>query len=166
MLRISGLKIPFHSKKQLTEIFGTCLKNIKLNVVFRSSNRMRNAFRFKNQIPKYMNSKVIYKFKCNNCNDIYIGETNSRFLVGEYEPFGKSILTEKNLKYTEKDATAIRKHCHNHGHTDDTSCFSLVGNAANKSHLKLKESLLILKMKPSLNIAKESIPLYLFQNDS
>ena len=25
--------------------------------------------------------------------------------------------TEKNLKYTEKDATAIRKHCQNHGHT-------------------------------------------------
>ena len=60
----------------------------------------------------------------------------------------------KSLKYTEKDATAIRKHCHNHGHTADTSCFSLVGNAANKYHLKLKESLLILKTKPSLNVAK------------
>ena len=71
-----------------------------------------------------------------------------------------------NLKYTEKDATAIRKHCHNHGHRADTSCFSLVGNAANKYHLKLKESLLILKMKPSLNVAKESMPLYLFENDS
>ena len=46
------------------------------------------------------------------------------------------------------------------------SCFSLVGNAASKFHLKLKESLLILKMKPSLNVAKESIPLYLFENDS
>ena len=44
--------------------------------------------------------------------------------------------------------------------------FSLVGNAANKYYLKLKESLLILKMKPSLNVAKESIPLYLFENDS
>ena len=88
------------------------------------------------------------------------------FFVLEYEHLGKSILTEKNLKYTEKDATAIRKHCHNHGHRADTSCFSLVGNAANKYHLKLKESLLILKMKPSLNVAKESMPLYLFENDS
>ena len=52
---------------------------------------------------------------------------------------------------------AIRKHCHNHGHTADTSCFSLVGNAANKYHLKLKRS---------LNVAKESMPLYLFENDS
>ena len=109
-----------------------------------------------------MNSKVIYKFKCN----IYIGDTKRHFLVHEYEHLRKSILTEKTLKYTEKNATAIRNHCHNHGHAADTSCFSLVGNAANKYHLKLKESLLILKMKPSLNIAKDSMPLHLFENDS
>ena len=113
-----------------------------------------------------MNSKVIYKFKCNICNDVYIGETKHHFFVREYEYHGKSILTEKNLKYTKKDATAIRKHCHNHCHTADTSCFSLVGNAANKYHLKLKESLLILKMKASLNVAKESLPLHLLENDS
>ena len=128
------------------------------------SNRIRNAFRFKDQISKYINAKVIYKFKCNICNDVYISETKRHFL--EYEHLGKSILTEKNLKYTEKDATAIRKHCHNHGHTADTSCFSLVGNVANKYHLKLKESLLTLKMKPSVNVAKESMPLHLFENDS
>ena len=41
---------------------------------------------------------------------------------------------------------------------------SLIGSASNKFHLKLKESLLILKMKPSLNIAKESMPLMLFDH--
>ena len=70
-----------------------------------------------------MNLKLIYKFKCNICNDVYIGETKSCFRVCEYEQLGESILTEKNLKYTEKDATAFRKHCHNHCHTADTSCF-------------------------------------------
>ena len=135
-----------------------------MNVVFRSSNRIRNAFRFKDQIPKYLNSKVIYKLKCNIYNDAYIGEKKRHFLVREYEHLGKSILTEKNLKYTKQDAAAIRKHCHNHCHTADTSCFSLVGNAANKYHLKFKESLLILKMKPLLNVAKESMSLYLFGN--
>ena len=103
---------------------------------------------------------------CNICNDVYIGETKRHLLFREYEHLGKSILSEKNLKHTEKDATAIRKYCHNHCHIADTSCFSLVGNAANKYHLKLKESLLILKMKPSLNVAKDSMLLYLFENDS
>ena len=54
-----------------------------------------------------MNSKVIYKFKCNICNDVYIGETKRHFLVREYEHLGKSILTEKNLKYTEKDVMLL-----------------------------------------------------------
>ena len=103
-------KISLQSKKQLIEIFWTCQKNIQLNVVFRLSNRMRISFWFKDQIPKYMNSKVIYKFKYNICNDAYIGETKHDFLTREYEHLGKSILTEINLKYTEKDATAIRKH--------------------------------------------------------
>ena len=113
-----------------------------------------------------MNSKKIYKFEWNICNDVYIGKTKRHFLVREYEHLGKPILTEKNLKHTEIDSAAIRKHFHNHGHTADISYFSLVGNAATKYYLRLKESLLILKMKPSLNVAKESMPLHLFENDS
>ena len=48
----------------------------------------------------------------------------------------------------------------------NTSCFSLVGNTVTKYHLKLKDSPLILKLKPTLNVAKESMPLNLFENDS
>ena len=116
-------KISLQSKKQLVEIFRTCQKNVKLNVVFRSSNRIQNAFRFKDAIPSYMNSKVIYKYKCNICNDVYIGETKRHLLVRQYEHIGKSILTEKPLKYNEKDATAIRKHCHHSNHQPDINCF-------------------------------------------
>ena len=112
-------KMSLQSEKQLIEIFRTRQKN----------NSILNAFRFKDQMPKYMSS-------------------------------------EKNLKYTQKDATTIRKHCRNFAHTADTSCFSLVGNAAIKYHLKLKESLLILKMKPSLNVAKESMLSQIFEIDS
>ena len=42
-------------------------------------------------------------------------------------------------------------------HPADSFCFSLIGNATNNYHIKLKESLFILKLKPSLNIAKESM---------
>ena len=87
------------------------------------------------------------------------------FFVREYEHLGKSIFTEKNLKYVETNHTAIRKHCDNHFHRADTFGFSLVGNAANKYPLKWKESLLILTLKPSLNVAEESMLLYLFEYD-
>ena len=44
--------------------------------------------------------------------------------------------------------------------------FEIVGTAVNDFHLKLKESLLILEMKPCLNIAQQSMPLYLFDINS
>ena len=83
--------------KKLSNVFLLAKKKVKLNVVFRSSNRIRNAFWLKDQILKYMNSKVVYKFECNICNGVYIGETKLHFLVSEYEHLEKSILTEKNL---------------------------------------------------------------------
>ena len=159
-------KISLQSKKQLIDILRTCRKKMKLNVLFRSLNKIRNSFCFKDQIPIYMNSDVIYKYKCNICSDVYISKTKLQFLVRQYEHLGRLILTEKPLKYNEKDATAVRKHCHQQNHPADSFCFSLIGNATNNYHLKLKESLVILKFKPSLNIAKESMPLYLFENDS
>ena len=134
--------------------------------MFKSSNRIKNAFRFKDQVPKYLNSKLLYKFTCNTCNSVYLGKTKRHLLVRQYEHLGKSIFTNKDLKYTEKDATAVRKHCHEHDHIASLESFSMVGNAVNNYHLLLKESLLILKLKPSLNIAKESMPLYLFENDN
>ena len=147
-------KIPFQSKKQLTEIFRTCKKHLKVNVIFKSSNRIRNASHFKVKIPTFMNSKLIYKFKCNICNGVYVDETKLHLLVRQYRHLGKSIVTEKPSKYKDKYATAIRKHCHENNHEADSSCFTLIGSASNNFHLKLKESLLILKLKPSLNVAK------------
>ena len=159
-------KVLFQNKQQLTENFKACEKNLKANVIFKSSNRIRNAFCFKAIIPTFMNSKVVFKFKCNICNDVYVGETKCHFLVRQYEHLGKSVLTEKPSEYNDKVVTTIRKHCHQNNHQADNSCFTLIGSASNNFHLKLKESLLILKLKPSLNVAKESMPFYLFDNDA
>ena len=79
---------------------------------------------------------------------------------------GKEIATDKFLRYSDKDATAIRKHCHSLDHLASINKSSILGNTMNKYHLSLKESLLILKLKPSLNVTKEPTPLYLFDNDS
>ena len=99
-------------------------------------------------------------------NRVYVGETRCHLLVRQYENMGRSILNEKPSKYNDKDATAIRKHCHQNNHQAGSSCFTLIGSASNNFHLKLKESLLILQLKLSLNVAKESMPLYLFDNDA
>ena len=58
--------------------------------------------------------------KCSVCNDVYIAETRRHLLVWQYEHLGRSILTEKPLKYNEKDATAVRKHYHQQNHPADS----------------------------------------------
>ena len=124
-------KISLQVKRQLIEIFRTCNKDIKLNVVFKSSVRMSNAFRFKDQIPKCLNSMLLYKFTCNTCNSVYIGKTKRHYLVRQFEHLGLSVFTNKALKYSDKDATAIRKHCHHQNHVDCTDNFKIMGNSVN-----------------------------------
>ena len=60
----------------------------------------------------------------------------------------------------------MRDYFHQHNHQADSSCFSLIGSAPNSCHLKLKASLLILKLKSSLNVSKKSMPLYLFDDNT
>ena len=87
-------------------------------------------------------------------------------MVRQDEHLGKSITTDKRLRYNDQDATAIKRHCYSLDHLASIGNFSILGNAMNNRHLSLKESLLIFKLKRSLNVAKESIPLYLLDNDS
>ena len=130
-------KISLQSKKRLIDIFRTYCNKMKRNVVFQLSNKIRNASRFKDQIPTYMNSNVIYKHKCNICNDVYIGEIKRCLFGRQYKHLGRSILTEKPLKYNEKDATAVGKQCHQQNHPADSFCFSFIRNGTNYYHLKL-----------------------------
>ena len=99
-------------------------------------------------------------------HNVYIRNTKWHLLVHQCEHLGLSVLTEKALNYEEKDTTAIRKHCHENKHSCSLDNFEIVGTAVNDFHLKLKESLLILKMKSCLNIAQELMPLYHFDHDS
>ena len=111
-------------------------KNVKLNVIFKSSKRIKNAFRLKYILPKHINSKVLHKFKCDTCNSVYIGKIKRHLLVRQYEHLDLSVLTEKALKYTEKDATAIRKHCHESKHRCSVDNFEIVGTAVNDFYCK------------------------------
>ena len=132
---------------------------------FKSSVRMSNAFRFKDQIPKCLNSMLLYKFTWNTCNSVYIGKTKRHYLERQFEHLGLPVFTKKALRYSDKDPTVIRKHCHHQNHVNCTDNFKIMGNSVGNYFLQLKESLLILKLKPSLNVAKESMSLYLFDND-
>ena len=158
-------KISILMKKKLQQIFKECGKGIDLHIVFKSSNRLRNAFSFKDSLPIDMDSFLLYKFTCDTCNCVYIGETKRHFLVRAYEHLGVSILTDNEYTYNESTATAVRKHCHDHDHASGIENFQVIGHASNKQQLLLKEALLMGMIKQTIiNVQKFSLPLHLFGN--
>ena len=61
----------------------TCLqksinKNLpycKIKVIFKSTTRLSNFFRFKDKVPFNLRCNVVYKFSCGRCNATCYGET-------------------------------------------------------------------------------------------
>ena len=77
---------------------------------------------------------------------------------------GISLSTNNKFKYNADSATTVRKHCHENEHECAIENFDIVDHAKNKNHLRLKESLLISSVNPSLiNVQQKSLPLSLFE---
>ena len=72
---------------------------------------------------------------------LYGKSQNSSFkarIVRQYEHLGKSTATDKPLRHSDKDATAIRRHCHSLDNLASIDNFFMLGNATNYYHLSLK----------------------------
>ena len=80
-----------------------------MKVIFKSSNSLKNAFLLKDQILHAINSKVNYKYISNICKGVYIGETKRHLLVHQYKHMGKSVFTNKLLKYNERMLLPLEK---------------------------------------------------------
>ena len=145
-------------------------KNVKLNLVFKSFKKIKNTFRFKDILPKHINLKVFYRFKCDTYNSMYIDQTKRHLWTFKNRQCEPSIWKCRFIilygKYRKKNVTAIKKHCHQNEHRCSVDYFEIVDNAINDFEFKLKESLLAFKMKPCLKIRKNPLPLYLLHNDS
>ena len=112
-----------------------------------------------------LRSKILYSYTCDGCNSIYIGKSKRHFAVRAHEHLGLSFRTGNELKYTpgSSNNSGILEHIHSQnscqGNFDN---FKIVGNARNDYFLRIKESLLIKKIKPTINSNVKSTPLQLF----
>ena len=120
--------------------------------MFKNKTRLGNNFHFKHQIPKDLTSGVVYKFQCGLCNESYYDVR-----IGEH--IGISPLTRKQVKPTNSFVAHHLLLCKHSASYDD---FSILTRENKKFLLELKESLLIMRAKPSLNRNVTSAPLYLF----
>ena len=98
------LRNKIFARTKLKQALKGVLNCCKLEIVFKCQTRLSNSFRYKDPIPKYLISGVVYKFQCGLCNESYYGESirllDTRF--GEY--IGASPLTGKKVKPSNNSA--------------------------------------------------------------
>ena len=75
-----------------------------LQVVFQSRKPLSTQFTFKDKINTILHSNLVYKFKCNICNDIYYGKTKRCFKVRACEHLSITPLIGKKIKSPKESA--------------------------------------------------------------
>ena len=151
----SSLKL----KRAITKHIKNNIPNQPVRVIFSSKRRLSNFFRFKDVIPKNLQSHLVYKINCAKCNLCYYGLTERHLKVRSYDHMGMSYLTGKPIKGVD---TAMKSHCRTHNHYITMDSISILTRESNSFHLKIKESLLIKRDRPILNNNVYSTPLMLF----
>ena len=121
--------------------------------------KLAKAFHFKDRIRKELTSAVVYKFQCGLWNESYYGECVRHLDVRIGEHIGISTLTRKKVK---PKGSAVSDHLLLCKHSPSFENFSILTKENKNFLLELKESLLIMRDKPSLNRSIRSAPLYLF----
>ena len=118
--RIIFFTLPFtgqHSlqiRKQVAKLFASAFPQIQLRVIFKPIRRLSSFFRFKDQIPLALRSRVVYKFKCQCCESLYIGETIRHLHARVSEHMGVSAYTGKPISFT--TLSAVLTHHKQTGH--------------------------------------------------
>ena len=156
-------KLSLEIRNRLKKCVSKHISNVKLMVIFRSQRRLKTLFRFKDSIPEALQSFIIYKFTCGACNSSYVGKTDRHRHIRwcehlKLQPFRGGPSRNK------QKPTAVNIHSTTTKHSATYENFEVIGRerSRNTFHLKIKESLLIKKLAPSLNGQDSSIPLMLF----
>ena len=84
-LAITSLYLRTHLQRSINSNISFC----KIKIIFKSSTRLANFFRFKDKISLCLPSNIVYKFRCGRCNATYYGETCRHFkvTVGEHSGY-------------------------------------------------------------------------------
>lgn len=90
----------------------------------------------KDKIPNTELSDVVYKINCKDCESIYIGETTQKLQSRIRQHINSS--SAVNLPKPDL-ASALARHCKNHGHSFDFNNVKIVDRHQNKRKLQLSE---------------------------
>ena len=149
-------------EKKIKQSLRQHLPDTRVNFIYRASTRLRSLFNFKDRIPIYLQSGVVYQFKCSRCNSAYIGETIRHTKRRFCEHMGRSPLSGKVM--SRQVPSAVNNHskvCMSPVRESDFTI--LCRDSSSEYNLQVKETLFIQRDKPVLNIQGASVPVSLFK---
>ena len=149
-------------KKKLRELF-RMVPSYQVEVIFQTSYRMGNLFRFKDRLPESIMTDFVYFFKCRCCAATYVGRCYRHKQVRFCEHAGLSPITGKRYKQTLVNASSIKEHMINEGHpVDPDSDFKILSRGGTRDILDIKETIMIGRLDPTLNDRAKSAPVFLY----
>ena len=82
-------------RTQTTRLCSAAYPHLNIRFVFRSSTRISSFFPFKDKVPKFLRSGVVYLFKCRCCSASYVGQTTCHLHTSVSEHLRISPITGK-----------------------------------------------------------------------
>ena len=140
-----------NSRAKIRSLCKLFCKNLDIKLSFNTC-KVSSYFSTKSKSPSYLQSHVVYYFKCNSCASNYVGMTTRHCSVRIDEHLGKD------------KASHIYKHLNandNCKQSNDDKSFKIIDRASTKYTIGLKESLHIKWLKPTINSQKYHINLTL-----
>ena len=103
-----------------------CFKNLlpqcKIEVILKSTYHLSTLFRFKDVIPKELQSHTVYKCLCGNCNVTYYGKTECHLNVRSSEHIWIYLIGKR----VEFKPSTVSDHLLLHNHASDFNDFTIL----------------------------------------
>ena len=113
---------------------------VNLRVIFNNTCGVKSFFPYKDRSQR---SKVVYRANCWVCDSFYVGKTKRRLHDRKTEHF--KVLTQ------DCHASALADHVTSTDHNIKWDLFYILATGKSDLQCKIKETLLIRELKPSLN---------------
>ena len=118
---LGKLSLQIHTR--INRIMKNKLPYCNIRFVFQTKCKISNFFTFKDKIPSFLRSGIVYKFQCGSCNATYYSKIKRHLKVRMCEHLGISTFTRKRVK--RNDDSAIKEHLLFSNHTPDFEDLSI-----------------------------------------
>ena len=160
-------KIPFINnyscnfiKNNYVKFLSVCYPQIDFKMVFTNNFKVQRLTKHKEKLPRFLESGIVYLFKCGDCNATYIGSSVKTLKSRASEHFAISSRTGNML--ARPVASSIRDHLSTCKASIDFDQFSILDKQSDILSLRISETIEIKsKKKPTLNSDGSALPMLL-----